>query len=155
MRVLGFRRSGLPDRLADAVYGQDRLVEMLPQCDYLVLAAPLTAATRHMIGARELAAMKPTAWLINIARGGLVDEMALIEALRSGEIAGAGLDVFEREPLSVESPLWEMPNVIISPHIAGLYRQMHEVEADHFGAELQRFLGGKTLRSLVDFDLGY
>ena len=155
MRVLAVRRTGQPDRLAQTVYTPDRLLEMLPQCDYVVLAAPLTAESREMIGERELAAMKPTAWLVNIARGALVDEEALVKALQSGQIAGAGLDVFAREPLPAESPLWEMDNVIVAPHVAGLYQQMREVEADHFAAELKRFLAGQPLRSLVDFTLGY
>lgn len=155
MRVLAVRRSGQPDRLADQVYGADGLLEMLPRCDYVVLAAPLTEATQGMIGKRELELMKPTAWLINIARGQLIDEEALIEALQSGVIAGAGLDVFAREPLADEHPFWEMPNVIVSPHLSGLYQEMREVEADHFGAELRRFLAGKPFKSQVDFELGY
>lgn len=155
MRVLAVRRTGRPDRLAETVYSPDRLLEMLPQCDYVVIAAPLTAQTREMIGKRELAAMKPTAWLVNIARGALINEPALIGALQSGQIGGAGLDVFAREPLAEDHPFWQMENVVVTPHVAGLYQQMLEVEADHFAAELRRFLAGKPLHSLVDFELGY
>lgn len=155
MRVLAVRRTGASDPLAGRVYGPDSLAEMLPECDYVVLAAPLTDQTRGMIGPRELELMKPSAWLVNIARGQLVDEDALVEALKSGQIAGAGLDVFAAEPLAQESPLWGLPNVILSPHISGLYQEMREVEADHFAAELRRFLAGKPFRSQVDFALGY
>jgi phosphoglycerate dehydrogenase-like enzyme len=155
MRVLAVRRSGQSSALAERVYAPDGLIAMLEQCDYVVIAAPLTEATRGMIGERELAAMKPSAWLINIARGQIIDEPALVRALEAGQIAGAGLDVFATEPLPPDYPFWKMPNVIVAPHVSGLHWEMREVEADHFGAELRRFLRGQPLKSLVDFDLGY
>ena len=119
MQVLGWRRSRKPVGNVDRVYasdGGDSLNEFLAQCDYVVLCAELNDATFHMIDAEQLAAMKPTAFLINMGRGKLVNEPALIQALKDGQIAGAGLDTFEVEPLPADSDLWDMPNVIITPH---------------------------------------
>jgi phosphoglycerate dehydrogenase-like enzyme len=119
MRVLGYRRSAAEvpglDRLYAAERGQS-LDELLSESDFVVLATPLSDATHHLIGARELGLMRPTAVLVNMARGAVVDEACLVEALRAGRIAGAGLDVFEQEPLPPESPLWDLPNVLITPH---------------------------------------
>jgi phosphoglycerate dehydrogenase-like enzyme len=119
MRVLGYRRSAVDVPGLDRLYAAERgetLDELLQESDFVVLATPLSDATRHLIGARELALMKPSAVLVNMARGAVVDEAALIEALRGGRIAGAGLDVFAVEPLPAESPLWDLPNVMITPH---------------------------------------
>jgi len=121
MRVLGVRRNpqvGVPG--VEAMVGPDDLLEILPEADFVVVTAPLTAETRGMIGERELRAMKPTAYLVNVGRGGIVDERALIQALEEGWIAGAGLDVFGTEPLPEDSPLWKMENVIITSHYAGI-----------------------------------
>ena len=103
----------------DSVHDMDEMHDVLPHLDYLVLLTPYSAATHHMIDARVFAAMKRTAFLINVARGGVVDEAALVEALRKGEIAGAALDVFEHEPLAADHPFWSMKNVIITTHQGG------------------------------------
>lgn len=119
MRVLGLRMSGRPSPHADEMYDASGLDQLLAESDYVIVTLPLTRETRRMFGREQFAKMKNTAMFINIGRGGLVDEQALIDALRDGEIAGAGLDVFEVEPLPEESPLWKMENVIITPHTAG------------------------------------
>jgi phosphoglycerate dehydrogenase-like enzyme len=119
MRTLGYRRSAEDVPGLDRLYAHARgetLDELLRESDFVVLATPLSDATAHLIGARELGLMRPHAVLVNLARGGVVDEAALVEALRGGRIGGAGLDVFEREPLPPESPFWELPNVLITPH---------------------------------------
>ena len=120
MQVLGYKRSRTRVENVDEVYAAaegDRLTDMLARCDYVVLCIELNDSTYRMIGAEQLKAMKPSAYLVNMGRGQLVDEPALIEALRMGVIAGAGLDTFEQEPLEKESPLWDLPNVLITPHI--------------------------------------
>ncbi len=120
MKVLGWRRSRKPAENVDRVYASeegDDFKAFLAQCDYVVLCAELNDATFHMMDTRQLAAMKPTAFLINVGRGKLVNEPALIQALRDGVIAGAGLDTFETEPLPADSELWDLPNVIITPHV--------------------------------------
>jgi phosphoglycerate dehydrogenase-like enzyme len=169
MRVLAMRRSGgrerqtfhIPDLAAapeiepDAVYLPGQLTEMLPQCDYVVLIVPYTEASHHMIDERALRAMKPSAVLVNIARGGVVEEGALIRALREGWIAGAALDVFAEEPLPADSPLWAMPNVIISPHVAGFTPHYHERVMGIFAENLRRLLDGQPLLNCVDREQGY
>ena len=135
-----------PDRL----YSSDQLLEMLPECDYVVLTVPYTSATHHLIDRRALRAMKPTAVLINVARGAVVDEAALVYALREGWIAGAALDVFEREPLPDDSPLWKMDNVIISPHVAGFTPHYDDRATALFAENLRRYLGGEPLLNQVE-----
>lgn len=139
----------LPGKEPDAFFAPDQLFEMLPQCDYLVLVVPHTAATHHMIDAAAFAAMKPGVIIVNIARGGIVDETALIKALLSGRVGGAALDVFEREPLTPDSPLWGLENVIISPHVAGLTSRYHDVVFDLFSTNLRRYLAGEPLINQV------
>jgi phosphoglycerate dehydrogenase-like enzyme len=139
----------------DAVYLPSQLGEMLPQCDYVVLIVPHTDESHHMIGERALRAMKPSAVLINIARGGVVEEGALIRALQEKWIAGAALDVFEQEPLPPDSPLWGMPNVIISPHVAGLTPRYYDCVMDIFSENLRRFLTGRPLLNRADRAAGY
>ncbi|MCI9337176.1 MAG: D-2-hydroxyacid dehydrogenase [Lachnospiraceae bacterium] len=120
MRVLGWRRTRTPEPNIDEMFGSrdgDDLKQFLSGCDYVVLSIELNDSTWHMIGAGELAAMKESAYLINMGRGALIDEPALIDALQSSRIAGAGLDTFETEPLPADSPFWDMANVIITPHI--------------------------------------
>jgi phosphoglycerate dehydrogenase-like enzyme len=157
MRVIGTRRETgdpRPEGVADA-FGPADLPGLLPGADIVVLAAPLTPETRGMIGAAELARMKPSAWLVNVARGKLVDEPALVRALESGAIAGAALDVFEHEPLPAASPLWSMPNVIITPHVAGFRDDYWQAAADLFAANLRRYLSGEALANIVDKEAGY
>jgi len=156
MRVIAIRRR--PDRpspFADEVRGADALPWLLAESDYVALCAALTAKTRHLIGEAELRLMKPTAYLINVGRGALVDEPALISALTEGRIAGAGLDVFAKEPLAAESPLWTLPNVLITPHNAGDSPRSHERLMELFCENLRRYLVGEDLLNVVDKGEGY
>ncbi|MGQ9467788.1 MAG: D-2-hydroxyacid dehydrogenase [Anaerolineae bacterium] len=155
MRVLGLRRRSAPSDVADEVLPPDRLQDLLARSDFVVIAVPLTAETRGMIGRAELAAMKPDAWLINISRGAIVDEEALIEALQAGRIGGACLDVFSQEPLPPESPLWDMPNVIITPHNSWSSPHIEEREIDLFLENLRRYVAGEPLLNVVDKQAGY
>jgi len=157
MKVLGVRHSGKLVEYVDEMFTPDRLEELLPMCDYVVLTLPLTNETYQLFTAREFQLMKPTAFFINIGRGKLVMEEDLIAALQAGEIAGAGLDVFEKEPLSGDSPLWEMDNVIITPHTAGSteYYDKRVVE-DIFIPNLKAYLKGQhPFINLVDYSKGY
>jgi phosphoglycerate dehydrogenase-like enzyme len=141
--------------LPDAMYGPKQLHEMLAQCDYVVLAMPLTRETRGMIGEAELRAMKPAAYLVNISRGEVCDEAALVHALKEKWIAGAGLDVFTKEPLSEKSPLWTLPNVILTPHIAGYSPNYEQRAVDIFCENLRRYIAGQPLLNVVDKTAGY
>lgn len=154
----GFSQPGVGDPQAlipEKIYPTGRLLEMLPQCDYLVVLAPLTPETHHLLEAEALACMKSSAVLINLARGGLVDEPALIDALQRRQIAGAGLDVFATEPLPGDSPLWRFENVIISPHVSGFTPEYDRRASDLFAENLGRYLAGKPLINLVDREKGY
>lgn len=159
MRVLGIRRSvsvrRMNDPLADELLPPSDLHYLLAQSDYVVLAVPLTPDTDRLIGEAELKAMKPTAYLINIARGSVIDEAALIRALKERWIAGAGLDVFEQEPLPSESELWDLPNVILSPHLAGGSEIYNQRITGVFLENLGRYIRGETLINVVDPKLGY
>ena len=141
--------------LPERIYALADLRDMLAQCDYVLLTLALTPATRHIINADTLRALKPTAVLVNVARGGLVDEPALIEALRSGTLRGAGLDVFETEPLPADSPLWSLPNVLLTPHISGVTPAYSDRLMALFADNLKRYLAGETLLNLVDVGAGY
>ena len=156
MRVLGIRRNPLVcTSHVEATFGPDQLLELLPQADFVVLAMPHTQETHGMIGERELRAMKETAYLINIGRGGTVQEDILIRALQEGWIAGAGLDVFETEPLPDDSPLWDMENVIITCHYAGANPHYHERAMAIFLDNLRRYRDSEPMRNVVDKRLGY
>jgi phosphoglycerate dehydrogenase-like enzyme len=137
------------------LYPPEALISMVRVCDFVVLTVPLTESTRLMVGADVFEAMKPTAYLINVSRGGVVDEAALLHALQTGQIAGAGIDVFEAEPLPADSPLWKLPNLIISPHIAGNAADYNEKAAALFIENLKRYLARKDLLNLVDRTRGY
>jgi phosphoglycerate dehydrogenase-like enzyme len=128
---------------------------MLPECDYVVLSIPLTPETEKMIGEAELRLMKPNAYLVNIARGKVIDEEALIRALKERWIAGAGLDVAATEPLPESSPLYAMPNVILTPHIAGSSAHYAERLASLFADNLRRYRAGESLRNRYDPARGY
>lgn len=156
MRVLGIRRNpaGELPGIA-AMYGPERLLDLLPEADCVVLTIPLSRDTQGMIGERELRAMKPTSHLINIGRGGTIQETVLIQALREGWIAGAGLDVFEQEPLPEASPLWELDNVIITAHYAGMSPAYDERAMAIFLDNLERYRAGQPLRNVVDKAAGY
>ncbi len=156
MRVLGVRHdptASVPG--VEAMFAPAQLLDLLPEADFVVLAMPLTHETRGMIGERELRAMKPTAHVINIGRGGIVREDGLVRALREGWIAGAGLDVFETEPLPEDSALWEMENVIITAHYAGATPCYTERAMGIFLDNLQRYRAGEALRNVVDKRIGY
>ncbi len=141
----------LPERF----YGPDDWHAMLAQADYVLVAAPLTPGTRHLIDRAALNAMRPGAVLINVARGDLVDEAALIEAVQSGRLGGAALDVFAQEPLPAESPLWDLPNVILTPHIAGLTPHYNDRALALFAENLRRYLASQPLLNVVDQASGY
>jgi glyoxylate/hydroxypyruvate reductase A len=153
MRVFGLSRTAAPDGLVDRHFGPDAWAAFVRDLDYLVLALPLTPQTRAVVGAEVLAAMRPGSVLVNVGRGALVDEAALVEALRAGRPGGAVLDVFEREPLPPESPLWSLPGVTVSPHISGPSRT-DEVAA-FFLDNLARFERGEPLAGLVERERGY
>jgi len=154
-RVLAVRRHPDTHPAADEVFGVDGLLHVLGQSDYVALACPLTRETRGLIGRAELASMRPGAYLINISRGGIIDEDALVEALQNHQLAGAGLDVFIQEPLPQDSPLWKMDNVLITPHIAGSQRNYMERAVAIFVDNLRRFQDGIPLINEVDKNLGY
>jgi phosphoglycerate dehydrogenase-like enzyme len=156
MRVWGIRRSGgICVSCVEAMFGPDQLLDLLPEADFVVLTVPLTRETQGMIAERELRAMKPTSYIVNIGRGGVIQEDALIRALREGWIAGAGLDVFETEPLPEQSPLWDIENVIITSHCAGITPHYHERALAIFLDNLQRYRAGELLRNVVDKRIGY
>ncbi len=152
MRVVGVRYSDRQHE-EDAeieMYSLDRLHEMLSLCDYVVLSMPLTPQTEGMIGEPELRAMRKNAYLVNIARGKVIQEAYLVQALREGWIAGAGLDVVETEPLPVDSPLYTLPNVILTPHISGSSVHYGERLAALFADNLRRYRAGQPLKNLFD-----
>jgi phosphoglycerate dehydrogenase-like enzyme len=156
MRVIGIRRHAECKLApASATHGPNALLELLPEADFVVLTVPLTPETEDMIGERELRAMKSTAYIVNIGRGGTIQEEVLIRALQNGWIAGAGLDVFETEPLPSDSPLWGLDNVIITAHYAGLTPNYDERAMSIFLQNLELYQAGKPLRNVVDKTLGY
>ncbi len=156
-RVLAVRRHA--DRGAEGtsaeVRGPEGLDDLLRSADAVVLTAPLTGETENLIGPRELGIMRPTAWLYNIARGRLIDEHALRAGLRNGAIGGAVLDVFREEPLPVDSPLYDTPNLIITPHTSWATDQVMRRSLDLFVDNLDRFASGRPLRNTVDLEAGY
>jgi phosphoglycerate dehydrogenase-like enzyme len=155
MQVLAVKRTATAVEGAAEVVAPDRLHDVLGRSDFAVLVVPQTAATRGMMGEAALRAMKRTGYLINIARGSVVDEAALVRALREQWIAGAALDVFEEEPLPAESPLWSLPNVIVTPHVAGEPADYARRVAEVFVDNLMRVRRGEPFRNVVDFDRGY
>lgn len=155
MTVSAVGRSARTDDMLGDVAGPSELHARLREADHVLDALPLTPATRHLFDAAAFAAMRPTTRFYNVGRGGTVDEDALVEALRSGTLAGAALDVYEREPLPPESPLWSMPNIIVSPHICGDVDGWEREVVEVFVDNLRRFVAGKPLRNLVDTDAGF
>tara|TARA_R110002020_G_scaffold458434_1_gene675839 strand:- start:28725 stop:29681 length:957 start_codon:yes stop_codon:yes gene_type:complete len=156
MTVYGVRRSGTgtPPGFT-TMYGPAELDQLLPQCDFVCVVVPATPETDRMFGAAQFAAMKPGAYFINIARGSVVDEPALIAALQERRIAGAALDVFAEEPPRFDNPLWTMPNVIITPHVSGMAASNEARLVDLFLDNLSRFQAGQPLRNPVDPRRGY
>ncbi len=148
---LGDPAGTIPERF----FGPDECEDILRESDYVSVTLPLTEHTRKFIGARELGAMKPNAYLVNIGRGGVIDEHAMAEALKAGSIGGAGLDVFEHEPLHASSPLWELENVILTPHMSGANRGYMDKANELFVENLKRFTSNRPLLNVVDPKLGY
>jgi phosphoglycerate dehydrogenase-like enzyme len=154
----GYIVEGLGDPGGDLVnrlYPPQALCSMLKECDYVVVTLPRTTATRGLLGAKELSSIKPTAFLVDISRGEIVDHSALIPLLREHKIAGAALDVFPVEPLPADSPLWKLPNVILTPHIAGFSSLYDQRAVDLFIQNLQRYLEGLPLNNRLDLKLEY
>jgi phosphoglycerate dehydrogenase-like enzyme len=157
MRVIAVREhieKGAPEGV-EAVFAPSELDKLLSQSDFVVMAAPLISATEGLLNAARFAVMKPDAFLINVGRGPQVDEAAITEALRNRRIAGAALDVFETEPLPPDSPLWDLDNLLITPHTAGLTEKLWDRHYDLFSDALRRYLSGQPLRHVVDKDKGY
>jgi phosphoglycerate dehydrogenase-like enzyme len=152
MRVIGVSRGYAADELVDHVYGRDDLRAAFAEADMVLLAPALSADTADMIDAGSLAAMKPGAILVNVARGELVDEDALAEACRTGRLAGAGLDVTKVEPLPADSPLWALPNVVITPHIAGGGFDTSARVLEMVDDNIRRYSAGEPLLRLVDWE---
>jgi phosphoglycerate dehydrogenase-like enzyme len=154
MKVLGVKRDkrGIvpADVYADELYDQSELGKVLPRAEYLVLIAPHTPETEKMIGEKQLDMLPKGAILINIGRGALIDEPSLIQALQSGHLGGAGLDVFEVEPLPTDSPLWDMPNVIVSPHSGSTSDKENELITDIFCENIKSYLEGRPLINVID-----
>ena len=156
MRVWGVTRSGLGDSsLADKIVASSQLVVVLPEADYVVIAVPETAATKHLIGQSEIAQMKPGARLINVSRGSLLDEAALIKALEDGTLGGAALDVTSKEPLPAESPLWKAPNLLVTPHTSAVSDRLWPRQTDLLLQLLARWFSGQELFNRVDLERGY
>jgi phosphoglycerate dehydrogenase-like enzyme len=155
MRVVGTRRGAQPVAGVDRVGGPEDTAVLLADADYVVVLLPLTPETRAFLGAKLLDALPERAVLINLARGGIVDEPALIARLRDGRLRGAALDVFDREPLPDDDPIWKAPNTILTPHIAGWFPGYAEKLAEIFSENLGRLERGETLRNEVDRTRGY
>lgn len=156
MEILAVDENPVPDAPHGVeVWGLDRLPELFEQSDTVVIAAPFTPRSRHMISADLLNRMKPTAYLLVESRGGIVDEAALVDVLKKGKIAAAGLDVFEEEPLPPTSELWDVPNLIVTPHLAGASLQKDRRCVEILRENIGRFQRGETLVNLVDKRKGY
>jgi phosphoglycerate dehydrogenase-like enzyme len=154
----GYTSEGIGDpegHLFTRLYPIQALKSMLKECDFIVVAAPLSASTLGLIGSDELAVVKPTAYIIDFSRGGIIDQGALIEALQTKRIAGAALDVFPEEPLPPSSPLWKLPNVIITPHIGGISPQYMDRAAAMFAENLRRYVNGQPLVNRFEVERGY
>jgi len=151
-RTIGLRRSGGPAHGFDTVWPSDHLEDLLIASDVVVVACPLTPRTKGLLGGREFELMRPGAYLVNVARGGIVVEEDLVAALQGGRLGGAALDVFEVEPLPAESPLWGMSNVIVSPHSASASPTVWDSVVEEFAENLTRYLSGAPLANVVDVE---
>jgi D-2-hydroxyacid dehydrogenase (NADP+) len=156
MRVVGSRRrvDGAMDGV-DQVFGPDNWRDMLPEADHVAITLPLTPRTRFLFGEPEFTAMKSTAYIYNIGRGDIIDQDAMITAIRNGEIAGAGLDVTTPEPLPPDSPLWDVPNVLITPHTSGATPHFWERGIEILVDNIRRYRRGEPMRNVVDKREGY
>ena len=157
MRVIAVREHPEKEKPqhVDEVLPTSKLQQLLTQSDYVVLSTPVTPETTGMIGARQLAVMKPDAFLLNVGRGPLIDEAALVEVLRQRKIGGAALDVFDQEPLPPDSPLWDLENLLITPHTGGISEKMWERHYVLFSENVRRYLADEPLLGLVDKRSGY
>lgn len=156
MRVWGITRSGKAElRFAEKIVPASSLLEVLAQADYVVVAVPETAETKHLIGAEEISRMKRGARLINIGRGSLLDETALMAALENGHLGGAALDVTGMEPLPEGSPLWRAPNLFITPHTSAVSDRLWERQADLLVELLELWFSGREMKNVVDLARGY
>ncbi len=155
MRVIGSRRTPQPTPNVDHVVGDDTWRSLLPEADVLVIATPSTPRTRGMLDRTALALLKPTAYLVNVGRGNVIDTPALIEALANGRLAGAGLDVVPEEPLPIDHPLWDAPNVWITPHVTSSSPNGRKRSMGLFLDNLERFRAGAPLHNIVNYDEGY
>lgn len=155
VRVLGVRANPEPTDNVDQVYPTDALATLLPQADIIVVAVPLLPATRRLLSHNEFQSMKANSILVDVSRGGVVDEAPLIHALQSGHLAAAALDVFAEEPLPAEHPLWEMDNVIVTPHCSSVYEGWEDRSVEKFAHNLHRYRRGQTLDRVVDPQRGY
>src|SRR5262249_37168904 len=155
MRVLGCRRTNLPSPLVDRLYPLAELHSLLAEADYVAVAAPLTAQTQGMLGSAEFAAMKKEVIYINVSRGAVAEEKALLSALQSGQVAAAGLDVYADEPLRPEHPFWTMPQVIVSPHYSGETINNSSLPLERFMRNLRAWSSGRELEGMVDLEWGY
>jgi phosphoglycerate dehydrogenase-like enzyme len=154
-QILSVAREARTDPDLGRIFGVGDLASILPLADFVVVALPLTAATRGLVGAAELRRLRPSARIINVGRGPVVDEDALVQALERGIIAGAALDVFDREPLPPEHPFWDMRNVIVSPHMSGDFGGYEEALSSLFLDQLSRYQAGTPLINVVDTGLGF
>lgn len=155
MTVLGVRARPQPTEHVDEVHGMEALLGLWPRADFVLVSVPLLPSTRGLVGAEAFAAMKPGAVLIDVSRGGVCDEAALVAALRSGPLKGAALDVFATEPLPADHPLWAMENVILTPHCSSVYEGWAEKSVAMFAENLERYRRGAALTNIVDPGRGY
>lgn len=155
MRVVGTKRTVADVEGVARVFPPEGLCDMLPEVDYLVLVVPLTGETRELVGRREIELMRNGAYLINVARGAMVDHGALGDALRGGKLSGAALDVFPQEPLPPDSPLYDMPNLIMTPHTGGSARRYGQRAADIFKRNFEAFVSGGEMINVYDRERGY
>jgi phosphoglycerate dehydrogenase-like enzyme len=155
MRVVGCRRTPQPTPDVDQVYPYTELPALLSEADAVVVAAPLTPLTHGLLGPEAFTALKKGAFYVNVSRGGIAQEAALLDALRTGQVAAAGLDVFAVEPLPTEHPLWDLPQVFISPHYSGETVNSSMLPAERFRRNLANWLAGRPLEGLVDLEQGY
>lgn len=154
----GYMPEGMGDPKGDffnRLYPMEALQSLLSVCDFVVIALPLTEETHHIFNNAAFDAMKKTAFLVNVGRGALIDEKALVDALKAGKLAGAALDVFEEEPLPEDNALWELDNVILSPHVSGLSRHLQDDTLTLFAENVNRYLAGLPLHNQVDLKKGY
>ncbi len=155
MQVLATKRKSSEEIFVDKMYAPDKLLDMLALCDFVVVALPLTEETRELLRLEHFTAMKRSAYLINIARGDVIRQADLIQALQEGLIRGAGLDVFDQEPLPEDNPLWDMPNVIISPHVAASSPYYLDRAIKTFADNLARYANGGEMFNIIDKFKGY